>query len=159
MFSNFLNQATTFSGIPSSATSLVSMSFPDGSIAHAGNLEIDYDGNGTTDLVLSPNEGETVTLPEPTPLELIDIIKEKVRPLNINSFTKTFILKGVSLIELKIKYNDFLDGPENIYSNRSLIQSLTDLVILLVEIEEKGKVTFEDIYKILDMLKKIERAI
>ncbi len=55
---------TTFSGIPSVADTKATISFADGTIENAGDLTIDYNGDGSTDIALSPEPGEVVTLPE-----------------------------------------------------------------------------------------------
>lgn len=56
--------ATTFSGIPSTEKTRVTMDFSDGTIEHASPLAIDYDGNGTEDHLLVPVLGGIVLLGE-----------------------------------------------------------------------------------------------
>ncbi len=53
---------TTFAGIPSTTETKASMDFPDGTIAHASPLTIDYDGDGTSEHELAPVLGGTVLL-------------------------------------------------------------------------------------------------
>ncbi|MEK7119680.1 MAG: hypothetical protein AAB889_04145, partial [Patescibacteria group bacterium] len=47
-----LADSTTFIGVPSTANTVASLSFADGTLASAGNLAIDYDGDGETDVEL-----------------------------------------------------------------------------------------------------------
>jgi hypothetical protein len=53
---------TTFAGIPSTTATKVTMDFPDGTIAHATPLAIDFDGDGSVDHELAPVSGGTVLL-------------------------------------------------------------------------------------------------
>jgi hypothetical protein len=67
---------TTLSAIPSGTTTIATMVVNDGTISAAGPLNLDYDGNGSTDLSVEPVVGEKVTLPdepvaEPTVAELV----------------------------------------------------------------------------------------
>jgi len=59
---------STFTGIPSSTSTLVSMNFTDGTITNASPLAVDEDGDGTTDFSLVPKVGEVITLP-PVPTD------------------------------------------------------------------------------------------
>jgi|GEM_PF-1521682 len=63
MQGEIITASTTFSGIPSATTTRVTMDFTDGTIANAGALKVDEDGNGTTDFALTPKAGEVITLP------------------------------------------------------------------------------------------------
>jgi pimeloyl-ACP methyl ester carboxylesterase len=56
-------EQTTFAGIMTSPDTEVMMVFPDGTVTEAGPLIVDYDGNGTMDMTLEPQLGETV-MPE-----------------------------------------------------------------------------------------------
>jgi len=62
---NNIFATTTFVDIPTSTSTQVSMDFTDGTIANAGALTVDEDGNGTTDYSLAPKLNDTVTLPPP----------------------------------------------------------------------------------------------
>lgn len=75
---------TTFAGIPSSATTEATMNFPDGTIANASPLTIDYDGNGSTDFSLKPKSGETV---------VFDIVPPEVN-IQFNPTTKKLDITG-----------------------------------------------------------------
>lgn len=57
---------TTFIDIPSSTSTVVTMNFTDGTIANAGALNVDEDGNGTTDFSLTPKLNDIVTPPTDT---------------------------------------------------------------------------------------------
>ncbi len=54
---------SVFSGIPSNPDTLARMDFPDGSLTAAGDLIIDYDGDGATDLELALSLLGPVSLP------------------------------------------------------------------------------------------------
>ena len=58
--------STTILAIPSSTSTEATMSFPDGTLANASPLVVDYDGDTVTDFVLTPKVGEIVTLPADT---------------------------------------------------------------------------------------------
>ncbi|MEK7480173.1 MAG: hypothetical protein AAB665_02685, partial [Patescibacteria group bacterium] len=47
-----LVDSATFMGVPSTANTVASLSFTDGTLASAGNLAIDYDGDGAVDVEL-----------------------------------------------------------------------------------------------------------
>jgi|GEM_PF-830432 len=51
---------TTFSAIPTTDKTKVTMDFPDGTIEHASPLAVDMQGSGTPDLILPPQVGGTV---------------------------------------------------------------------------------------------------
>jgi len=55
---------TTFSAIPSSTSTVVTMDFASGNLEDGGSLKVDYDGDGTTDTNYSAILGETVTEPD-----------------------------------------------------------------------------------------------
>lgn len=55
-----VTEKTTFAGIMTSPDTEVTMAFPLGTIAQAGPLVVDYDGDGMTDVSLEPVLGETV---------------------------------------------------------------------------------------------------
>ncbi|MEK9151120.1 MAG: hypothetical protein AAB547_00640 [Patescibacteria group bacterium] len=57
-----VTETTTFSAIPASPDTEVTMNFSDGTIENASPLTVDYDGDGTTDFSLAPKPGETVTI-------------------------------------------------------------------------------------------------
>lgn len=81
--------STTFLSIPTSTTTVATISFTDGTIANASNLTIDEDGNGTIDFSLAPKVGEMVTLPKP---KLTVIADHKTMLLGgpLPEFTHTF---------------------------------------------------------------------
>jgi hypothetical protein len=58
---------TTFSAIPTTDKTKVTMDFPDGTIEHAGALTVDTNGDGTPDLTLPPKVGGTVLAEDTTP--------------------------------------------------------------------------------------------
>lgn len=68
---NSIVASTTFVGMPTATGTIVSMSFPTGHIADASALAIDYDNNGTIDLLFSPKLNDVITpLKQKIPLVL-----------------------------------------------------------------------------------------
>lgn len=67
---NTIAASSSFSGIPSTASTKAEVTFTDGTLQNASPLLLDYDGNGTTDLSFVPKIGEEVvfdiTPPEAT---------------------------------------------------------------------------------------------
>jgi pimeloyl-ACP methyl ester carboxylesterase len=55
---------TSFVGIPSTVGTIVTLPFPDGTIENADNLVLDYNGDGTGDVQLTPAAGGEVALPK-----------------------------------------------------------------------------------------------
>ncbi len=82
-----ITATTTFAGIPSATSTVVTMNFTNGTIANAGALQIDEDGNGSIDLALSPKLGAIVTTPPPdlTPPEAL---------LSFATETQTLLITG-----------------------------------------------------------------
>ena len=70
MLGNEIIATTTFSGIPSSTSTIVTMGFPQGTIAEASPLMIDANGDGTTDFSMMPKLGSVVT-PDVVPPEAV----------------------------------------------------------------------------------------
>lgn len=75
---------TTFLGIPNATSTRASMSFIDGTIAHASALMVDIDGNGTNDLSLQPKIG-SIVLPDITPPEI---------QITFSTSTKALVISG-----------------------------------------------------------------
>jgi pimeloyl-ACP methyl ester carboxylesterase len=66
-----ITASTTFAGIPSSATTIATLTIPQGGgIANSSPLAIDENGDGHTDIMLAPKEGG-VALPDITPPEAV----------------------------------------------------------------------------------------
>jgi pimeloyl-ACP methyl ester carboxylesterase len=76
---------TTFSGIPSSPNTKVTMEFPDGTIQNASVLEIDENGDGMVDFSYTPKLGQIVT-PDMTPPEA---------KISVDSATKDLLIEGI----------------------------------------------------------------
>jgi pimeloyl-ACP methyl ester carboxylesterase len=74
--------STTFSGIPNATTTKATMSFPDGTVAHASLLLIDTDGNGTVDSSLTPVVNGTV-IPDLEPPEAIIMFNSINKTINL----------------------------------------------------------------------------
>ena len=94
---------TTFAGVPSLANTLATMNFPDGTIQNAEELTVDYDGDGTIDFTLAPEEGEEVTLDEPSLTTLLAALKEVINSMNIKDNLKKNLLKKIENLEKKIE--------------------------------------------------------
>jgi hypothetical protein len=102
-FGETIEATTTFSGIPSITGTLVTMNFTDGTITNASALNVDEDGNGTTDLSLIPKVGDVVILP---PLK---------SPLTITANNKTVTL-GSSMPMLTATLSGFLGSDTAVSS-------------------------------------------
>ncbi len=66
-----ITETTTFSAIPTSPDTTVTMTFADGTIAGASPLVVDYDGDGATDFSLEPKPGERVVFDITPPVTTI----------------------------------------------------------------------------------------
>ncbi|MFA5652072.1 MAG: right-handed parallel beta-helix repeat-containing protein [Candidatus Paceibacterota bacterium] len=58
---SLVTASTTFAGIPSSTSTIATISIPDGNIASTSQLYVDIDGDGSTEINLLPKLGEIVT--------------------------------------------------------------------------------------------------
>ena len=118
---NTITSSTSFAGVPTSPTTVVTMDIPqDGGIAEASPLLVDNNGDGTTDTTLIPKDGETV-LPDIT------------APKTIATVTGT---KGsndwyVSNVSMSFSANDEESGvKDTFYSlNNSTWATTTPLII------------------------------
>ncbi len=142
---------TTFSAIPSATNTEAVMEFVNPTIAGGGDLQIDYDGDGTTDLLLEPKEGEVINAPAPTVDDLISYFKlyvneniddtkvrnqfikdiEHFQKMYEKSKTNRFLNPVIFLINLKVKIN--------VYARISKINDSVadDLLSILYLIEAK----------------------
>lgn len=59
-----LVDSSVFSAIPSSTSTLATITFTDDSLEDAGKLEVDYNGDSIVDLTYTPILGKTVTTPD-----------------------------------------------------------------------------------------------
>ena len=86
-----LTATTTFVAIPSATSTAATMHFASPTISAAGELQIDYDGDGQLDTTLTPVVGELVQTPAPTIDTLQTAMNELpsavINPLN-NIFTQ-----------------------------------------------------------------------
>jgi len=135
----------TFSGIPNTALTTAILAFPDGTLANASDLELDYDGNGTIDLTLTPEEGEIITLPEPSLTDLLAILKETISTFGLSKKLKKDLLKKVVKLEKKIekknkKNQKILDKLEKNINKKTI----------------KGKIDTADAGEILALLEALE---
>ena len=140
--------STTFSGILSSPSALVTMEFPDGTIQNAGDLKIDYDNNGTVDIVLSPNIGEEVTLDEPSLSVLLAILKQKIQGLDIKANIKNNLVKKIENLEKKIEKK-----------KEKNIKILTKLEQNIIKKQIKNKIDSISAEEILTILENIEAQV
>lgn len=143
--SDTLVATTTFTGIPSSAGTIATMNFTDGTIQNAGNLEVDYDGNGEIDLMLAPEEGEIILPPEPSLADLLGILKATVHDLQIKEKLKKNLLKQIDKLEKKIEKK-----------KKKNAKILAKLEKKITKQEAKGKLNTSDAEELLALIEELE---
>ena len=136
---------TTFAGVPSLANTLATMNFPDGTIQNAEELTVDYDGDGTIDFTLAPEEGEEVTLDEPSLTTLLAALKEVINSMNIKDNLKKNLLKKIENLEKKIEKKKEKNA-----------KILTKLEKKITKQEAKGKIDTADADELLALLEELE---
>lgn len=139
---------TTMSGIPSLASTSASMSFPDGTIANAGDLELDYDGDGTTDFTLAPEEGEEVSLPEPSLPSLIEALKGVIGTADMGKKVKQQLLKKIENLEKKLEKK-----------KRQYAKILVEFERKISKQEERGNIATADAVEILALVELLEAQV
>jgi hypothetical protein len=65
-----LTASTTFAGVPSATNTVATIHIPSGDIASSSPLQVDENGDGTTDFSLIPKQGG-ITIPDFTPPEAV----------------------------------------------------------------------------------------
>ena len=136
---------SAFSGIPSSANTLATMSFPDGTIQNAEELTVDYDGDGIIDFTLAPEDGEEITLDEPSLTTLLAALKEIVGGMDIKDKLKKNLLKKIENLEKKIEKKK--------EKNAKILAKLENKI---TKQEEKGKLDSADADELLALLEELE---
>ncbi|MEX2340936.1 MAG: hypothetical protein WD605_01300, partial [Candidatus Paceibacterota bacterium] len=102
--------ATTYSGIPSSASTVATIEVKGSTIGDTEALSVDYDGDGTSDFELEPQTGEEVSLPTELPTEESEPTLEEL----VNEL-KTYIDLNVSKKSIKRQLSQQLDSMYNTY--------------------------------------------
>lgn len=85
--------SSTFSAIPSTASTKATMAFPDGTLQNASPLQLDYDGNGTADYSLKSEIGKE-TVFDITPPEAIltfDPVSQKLQVTGTDNLSNTIV--------------------------------------------------------------------
>lgn len=77
--------STTFAGIPSTASTAVTLDVPSGGLGNTGALIVDENGDGHTDITLQPKQGSIVTL-DTTPPEA---------RISFNTNTQKLLIEGI----------------------------------------------------------------
>ncbi len=87
---NEIISQTTYSAIPSSTSTIVTIEVSGGTMSETDNLVVDYDGDSTTDFTLAPSEGEEVSLPSEPPVEpiLTELIDQLIIYIDTNVTNK-----------------------------------------------------------------------
>ena len=142
---NTLIATTTFTGVPSLAGTFASIAFPNGTIQNAEELAVDYDGDGTVDIMLAPEAGEEVTLDEPSLSALLAALKEIVGGMDIKDKLKKNLLKRIENLEKKIEKKK----EENEKTLAKLEKEITKQ-------EAKGKIDTADADELLALLEELE---
>lgn len=93
----------SFSGVPSLAETEATMEFPDGTVEGAGGLVVDYQGDGTADLVLDAIPGEVVSPGGDSLTDILTALEQAISDLSAPQKTKDKLLKRVAAIETKIE--------------------------------------------------------
>ncbi len=137
--------STTFTGIPSTPNTIVTMAFPDGTIEDATDLSVDYDGNGTVDTTLGPQDGATVSLGGPSLTDLLVTLRQEITGLNIQSKLEDKLLKKADAIETKIQKKK----DKNVATLQNLEAKIAKKAI-------KGKINQADADAVLSLLGVLE---
>lgn len=91
-------ESIEFSGIPTTQETVATMEFLDGTIANAGDLIVDYNGDNTIDQTFTAVEGETVTVPKiPLTVTATSKVITLGQRIPILSYTISGFLAGESL--------------------------------------------------------------
>lgn len=64
LYGNNLIATSTFSAIPTSTSTLATITFTEGSLQNAGALQVDYNGDSIVDLTYTPIIGQTIMIPD-----------------------------------------------------------------------------------------------
>ncbi len=91
---NTVTASSTFSAIPSTASTEATMEFPDGTLQNAEPLLLDYDGNGMTDFLLKSEIGKEIVF-DTTPPEAtlaFDPISQELEVIGTDNFSNTTVL-------------------------------------------------------------------
>ncbi|MDO8520892.1 MAG: PxKF domain-containing protein [bacterium] len=102
---------TTFVGIPTSTSTIATMDFTDGTIANAGALTVDADGNGTTDFSLAPKLNDTVMLPPSPPPYRFGGFLQPINDTAYNASQSLSVFKGGSTIPVKFQLKNASGVP------------------------------------------------
>ncbi|MBM3261516.1 hypothetical protein FJY93_03800 [Candidatus Kaiserbacteria bacterium] len=136
---------TTFAGVPSLADTSATMSFPDGTIQNAGDLTIDYDGNGTIDFTLAPEESAEVTRDEPSLSALLTVLKDMIGRIDAPDTLKKNLFKKVENLEKKIEKKK--------EKNTKILSAFNKKI---VRQEVKGKLNSADAHELIALLDALE---
>jgi pimeloyl-ACP methyl ester carboxylesterase len=139
---------TTFSGIPSSASTSVVIAFPDGTIENAGDLTVDYEGDGVTDFALAPEGSEEVSIPEPSLSALLMALKSIIGASGMKENLTQRLLKRVENLEKKIEKKKERNA-----------KLLTGLERTVSKEEEKGRIASADTSELLAFIDILEAGV
>lgn len=132
---------TTFSAIPTSTTTTAKMEFTRSSIEAAGELEVDYDGDGSTDIVLEPETGETITAPEVTIDSLASSFKQYVREEVRNKWVRRQLIRGMDrFLEQHSKHQDVKEKLRGFLPFFHFVPTLPNSSIYLINLKTKVRV-------------------
>jgi hypothetical protein len=157
--------ATTFAGIMSFADTTATMSFSDGTIQNAGDLEIDYNADSIPDLKLTPEAGDEIIAPEPSLSALLAALKDYAHNLDIKEKLKNNLLRKIENLERKIarkKENNqkALDRLEKQISRKQIngkidAMKAEEILFLLEELESQSDSTAYDLSILNELKEKI----
>ncbi len=137
-----------YEAVPTVASTTATLSVSGGTIADAGALNVDYDGDGTTDLTLEPEEGEVVTPPSPTLVALIAIFKETVKSLDVYVELEERLLRKISNL------------GKNIETKQNRNQDIINRVQTIIGAEvAKANINTQDAELISSILNELEESI
>ncbi|MDO8521232.1 MAG: PxKF domain-containing protein [bacterium] len=100
---NITTSSTTILAIPSSTSTVATMSFSDGTLINAAPLVVDYDGDTITDFSLAPVIGETITLPPPPPVYNFSGFLQPINDTAYHPELVPSVFKGGSTIPVKFQ--------------------------------------------------------
>lgn len=170
---------TTFSGIPSATSTVATISFPDGTIAHAENLKLDYDGDSVVDAELEPSVGEVLQIPRPSIADTVVLLREYVSSMEasratlrkLNFYFRTFEKKiyvverlGNARSRAKDRIRNIFPREMHDYNKDRFDKQKKDMVLRAVNkfirkikrLGDQGKIKEEDLDVMLHLVSKIK---
>lgn len=124
---------STLTGIPSSANTFATITFTGDSLEDSGALEVDYNGDGLTDLTYTPKIGKEIFTPDELVIESSNSYGRKSRPQGqvrgANSDTEMTLSQLQSLLSVLLVIKDKI--PEEQYIEiESRVRELLNAVLI-----------------------------